>query len=243
MTSWKARSLRLTVFVASEASEKAAALGWQDIVGEKPETEMNRGQLQVGPLPPGQLVLQKQGPTRVDMVYAGIPQEGDSSDDPIATLGPFEPAYETFRTLALRVFEKVGPVLRLALGTELVTGAKDVKSAYDLLLKHIRSTSFDLNNASEFVYQINRARPSRIVSGLKVNRLVKWHASAWQSVQLEIGAATRTVTGKLNVGAVITTDINSEAERVEPLPADRIAALLDELRDLTAEVRERGDIA
>jgi len=44
------------------------------------------------------------------------------------------------------------------------------------------------------------------------------------------------------VGAVITTDVNTDGERTNPLPLDKLSVLFDELRDLTIEVRDQGDI-
>jgi len=45
--------------------------------------------------------------------------------------------------------------------------------------------------------------------------------------------AARIISGKPRVGAVITTDVNTDGERTNPLPLDKLSVLFDELRDLT----------
>jgi hypothetical protein len=40
----------------------------------------------------------------------------------------------------------------------------------------------------------------------------------------------------------VELDINTAAERKEPLPKDKLSVLFDELVDLTAEILQRGDV-
>jgi len=204
---------------------------------------MNRGdqQSQEGPFPPGRLLLQKQLPGRLDIVYAGFPKP-EQREDPVATLGTFEPAFEAFRTVAHKLFDRVGSSVRLALGAEMVQPADTALAAYRTLIGHIGSATFKVEGGSEFVYQINRPRNSKTLPGLLINRVARWNASSWQPVTFELTGGARILSGPLSVGAVITTDVNTDAERTNPLPEDKLAGLIDELRDLTLEIRDKGDI-
>ncbi len=242
MTTWKVRSLRLTLFLPSDAAPKVSGLQWEDLTGTKPENVMNRGdqQSQEGPFAPGRLLLQKQVPGRLDLVYAGFPKA--EPEAPVATLGAFEPAFETLRDIAHTLFDRVGPPVRLALGAEMVQSADTALAAYRTLISHMGSATFKLEGGLEFVYQINRPRTSKALPELPINRVTRWNASSWQPVTFELTGGVRVLSGQASVGAVITTDVNTDAERVTPLPGDSLAALLEELRDLTIEIRDHGDI-
>ncbi len=242
MTTWKVRSLRLTVFLSSEAAPRVSELRWEELAGAKPENVMNRGdqQYQEGPLGRGRLLLQKQQ-GRVDLLHAGFPQP-EQPEDPVATLGTLEAASEALRGMAIKVLEQLGSCVRLAFGAEMVTPAQTNVAAYRTLVEHIGSATFKLEGGQEFLYQVNRPRDSKAVPRLLLNRLTRWHASSWQPVTVELTGAARVLSGQPRVGAVITTDVNTDGERTNPLPAEKLSELFDELRDLTIEIRDKGDI-
>lgn len=245
MPAWKVTVLRLTLFVGSEEGQKLlSAIQWRDLTGTDPESIQGKGddQLQQGAFPPGRLLLKKE-PGRLDVFFGGENQ-GKEAELPVATLGPFEPASAALRGMASKVFGILGEVtIRLALGADLVQPAETSQEAYRILTQHIRSASFKLEGAQEFLYQINRPRNSQVISGLLLNRLTRWSAGSWQPIRLETGggAAPVVVTGPARVGAVISTDANT-AVRTAPLPADKLLNLFDELCESTIEIRDKGDV-
>src|SRR5436309_3399717 len=103
MTTWKVRSLRLTLFLPPGTDAKVRQLEWDQLTGTRPDNIANRGdqQVQEGPFTTGRLLLQKQ-PGRVDVLYAGFPQD-QVPEDPVATLGLFEPAYASFNGIARKL--------------------------------------------------------------------------------------------------------------------------------------------
>jgi hypothetical protein len=111
-----------------------------------------------------------------------------------------------------------------------------------ILVDHMRSATFKFEGGQEFVYQINRLRKSKVVPTLTINRLMRWNASSWQPVTVELGAGVRALSGPARIGAVVTTDVNTDGDRPDPLPAEKLLDLFDELRDLTLEIRDRGDV-
>ena len=243
MTTWKARSLRITLFLPSDAAPKAAKLEWEELTGAKPETVMNRGdqQSQEGPFPPGRLLLQKQLPGRLDIVYAGFPR-AEEPEDPVATLGAFEPAFETLRSVAHKLFDKLGSCVRLALGAEMVQPTETAMTAYRTLIGHMGSATFKTDGGSEFVYQMNRPRESRVLPGLLINRLTRWNAASWQPITFEVAGTAQVHKGPAKVGALVTTDVNTDGDRLNALPPEKLVSLFDELRDLTIEIRDKGDV-
>jgi hypothetical protein len=243
--SWNARSLRLTIFMTPDAGPKASGLNWEELTGDRPENITNRGdqqQLQEGPYLAGRLLLQKQLPGRVDVVYAAFQVPDQTvADIPVATLGPLETACETMRGIALKMFEKLsGGCTRFALGAEMVSPAQTSLDAYKQLVEHMGSATFAFEGGQEFMYQINRPRDSKVEPGLKLNRLTRWNASSWQVFQLTGGA--QVLQGLVRIGAVITTDLSTDEQRSDPLPAEKMPALYDELCALNTEIRDKGDI-
>jgi len=243
MTTWKVRSLRVSMFLSAEAAQAASVLDWEHLTGLKPENTMNRGdqQLQEGPFSLGRLLLQKQLPGRLDIVYAGFPQPQDQVD-PVATVGTLEEASQTMSSVVQKLFNRVNPCLRLALGAEMVRPAATAPAAYQMLVEQMRSATFRLEGGHEFVYQINRPRRAKAIADLLINRLTRWHASSWQPFRVDITGVPNVHKGQPKVGAVITTDVNTDGDRVEPIPSEKLLALFEELRDLTFEIRDQGDI-
>jgi hypothetical protein len=246
MDPWKVRVLRLTAFVESDEGWAAAhQVQWEDLTSSKPEAKQSKGdeEQQEGPFPPGRLILQKQ-PRRVDVLYAGTGEDMEPAT-PVVTVGPFEPASEALRGVAAKLFDKVGRwCTRLALGTDFVRMAATVEEAYQALVEHIRTTPFKLKGGQDFVYQLNRPRKSRVVPDMQINRLTRWNASSWRPVRFQVGGGSSpmVLTGPAHIGAVVATDVNTVADRTEPLPANQLLALFEELRGLTAEIRDHGDI-
>jgi hypothetical protein len=178
----------------------------------------------------------------LDVLFAGFPQ-ADKAEEPVATLGEFESASMTFREIARKVVDRSGPTVRLALGAEMVQAAESAIAAYHILVDHMQSATFKFEGGQEFVYQINRPRRSKVIPDISVNRLARWNASSWQPVTFELGAGVRVLSGAAHVGALLTTDVNTEGERTVPLPTGELLELFDELRDLTLEIRDKGDIS
>lgn len=240
---WRARTLRLTLF-----PEEGAGLdrlpSWAELASQDPETQMRREgrQEEDGPYEEGRLVVVKH-PLRFDLIYTvkpppePMPTEGTG----VRHLGDLRAARAVFRRLAEHVLERQPSARRLAFGRQLVHPVADRKEAYAFLRDCIATTKFDLQEAEDFLYQVNRPRVSSRVPELRVNRLSKWTAvrEQIQYVDADTGQVARRLLGTT---AQLETDINTDAERRTSLPQGALVGLLEELVSLSDEIADRGDV-
>lgn len=237
--------MRLTLFVSLDAGSPLEAVSWASLTGAKPENVQNKAgdEREEGPFLGGRLLLQKQ-PQRVDLYYAKPVSEENEPEDPVPTLGELESAFETFHGVVSQLLESLHSCcVRIAFGTEFVRPAESLEAAYRTVVEHIGSATFHLEGGQEFLYQINRPRPSRVLKSLVINRLTQWHASSWQPVRFVMGTGNaQTLLGPRRIRSTITTDVNTDAERRVPLPGESLGALVKELQEMTAEIRDKGDI-
>jgi hypothetical protein len=243
MTTWFTRTLRLTLLLSPSANQTGARLAWKKLTGKKPDKVTRHGneQFAEGLFPPGRLLVQVR-PSRLDVISFGLPESNPRQADRNPSLGPFEAASAKLRGLAEGLFADPGPYLSMALAAELVSPAETRVAAYRILVDHMGSATFNLEGGQEFLYEINRPRGSKVIAQLVVNRLTRWAATSWHPFVFETGIGPRLLSGPKSIGAVITPDIFTDTDRVEPLPPDRLRDLFSELCDMIVEIRDRGDI-
>jgi hypothetical protein len=93
--------------------------------------------------------------------------------------------------------------------------------------------------ASDFLYQVNRYRPSRAFEGINVNRLEKWSVAQIQLVALNVGSGAST--GQALFFMSLDMDVNTSADFAGQLPRDRIDAIIEDLRAAAEELATTGD--
>src|SRR5436190_1193852 len=70
---------------------------------------------------------------------------------------------------------QVAPITRLAFGAVLAQPTEDRHSGYVQIAKYLPSIRLDVDGSSDFLFQINRPRPSRVgIENLLINRLARW---------------------------------------------------------------------
>ena len=169
------------------------------------------------------------------------------------TMGSLESTLPAFIALLQPWLSRVdADFKRMALG---VVARRTVESrdiGFRILSEYL---PFDLpGDASDFLYQINRPRESRALGdGSLVNRLQKWSVVSLKRVELTLGQGLG-ATGEpgpsaevirpttLGHGCRLELDINTAAEREEPLPRERRVDILEELAELALEIASQGDI-
>ena len=95
-------------------------------------------------------------------------------------------------------------------------------------------------DSSDFLYQINRRRPSRVVDGITLNRLSKWSVQKAQGVTvLGDGTVERQ---PIEFSCRTELDINSAPEHTDELPKACLQDLFIECVELADELAVRGDV-
>ncbi|MES2178004.1 MAG: hypothetical protein V4550_09075 [Gemmatimonadota bacterium] len=239
---WIAQHLRLTAFYEPDASREELPK-WASLTGSDPENEARSGNLAQadGSYASGRLALGTVATERADLLYgpaiATLQQEADYPP----SIGSFDTAIQPFNTVARRFLQSPAKVLRIAFGVSLLSPTSDRDASYAEVVRLIRTVAFDLSGARDFTYQINRPRRSLTVEGLEINRLAKWAAVRISVMTTDVvnGVSTRTPESH---GVRLELDINTDANRTDPLSHDHLSSLFDELTGLAPEIRDHGDI-
>jgi hypothetical protein len=137
------------------------------------------------------------------------------------------------------------PFLRIAYGLILVRPVAGRREGYLELTKYLPAVEIDAENSSDLSYQINRPRALTSLTDEKANRLSKWSVGllvvdAFAMSAARQGGRRDRVSEEHNCR--VELDMNTSAERTEPLPNERVLAVFEELVGLAAEIAEKGDI-
>lgn len=137
------------------------------------------------------------------------------------------------------------PLKRLSFAAKTVLRTQSRDQAYTQLNDYLP----DVNVAPasrDFMYRINRPRESELgIPGLRINRLVTWSAVKimFQMNMRTIGGPAETVTQQDLEGCLVQLDINTNEDRTDAIPHERLPDVWGELVDLGTEILARGDIA
>lgn len=238
---WYADSLRLTVFPTPDETP-AVHDWWQELLDEPPQQVVSSpktGDTQLqGTFNRELLVLSAQA-MRIDLRHTIKPPEQPLANN--RTLGAYDETREVFRDLVLKglSLQTFPRIQRLAFGAVLTKPVESLQSGYEALGMYLPAVQISADS-SDFLYQINRRRPSRAVGGIELNRLSKW------SVQTVHGMLVhgdgRVVRRTTEFSCRSELDVNSAPEHTDELPRDGLQALLVECIDLADELSRKGDI-
>ncbi len=236
---WQAESLRLTVFRLPTAVAPESLDWWKGVVGSEPENRVESPRINVrredGLFLGGRLSLNV-SPARIDWVLAA-----ESKPEEVSTgLGPVEEGVKRFMEALNGWLKLARPVQRLAVGVVASLGVPDRLSGYRAIQGFLQDVKLDAEHISDFLYQINRPRQSKVIPALKINRLSKWSVSLSRTLQLIVGAAPQaSFGGPEEFACRLELDINTAAEHEGELPT---LDVLPELVRLALEISDRGDI-
>jgi hypothetical protein len=202
--------------------------------------------------------VQQSGPFRDDYSYLTLDIKSGRTDW-VMSVSPekaMEVGFPSFDDFAggLRIFrELVVPwartrenVKRVAFGAVVSIAVPDRVTGYRELQPLLPAVQLNIERSSDLFYQINRHATSRAVENLHINRLCNWGVVIAQMARLQlVGGPAQVVVG--NEGAALSAvrvqmDINTDADRTEPLPSGRMEALLGELLAYAEQIADRGDV-
>jgi hypothetical protein len=244
LAAWQTEVLRLTGFRTGPDSRRDLDL-WRRVVGDEPEfrhVKPKVGEQQDGgPFRDGKLVLQLQS-ARIDWLY--LP-ELDAADDKTTDIS-FPTSLAHFLPAMSEWLRDSGPINRLAFGAILRLPVLDRVVGYRQLSDLLPFT-VDAETSSDFLFQINRPRSSRIVPGLKINRMCKWSVGflvLFKPVEVNLSAPAREAVAEFDRQddhCRIELDINTVLDPGIILETPHSGEVFHELVELGREIVRVGD--
>src|SRR5437660_264682 len=210
-----------------------------EIVGDTPETRVQNpkqgGLAGAGPFLDATFVLQVQ-PGRIDWSFQAQ-NDPESPPREFPLLGSFVEWMETFSRPMLEWMQLAPPLKRLAFGAVLIHPVADRNAAYHEITNLVPGLRLDSPEISDFLYQINRPRPSTSVTDLMINRLSKWSAGAIALAQFTLHQAGGDITKTtLSTGTRLELDINTDPNHSGELSRESLSPLWGELVGLAREI-------
>ena len=244
---WDAESLRLSAF-PTPASPIEDVGWWAALMGEPPEVEVVRpregGRRKEGAFELGRLVIQT-SPARIDL--QAIPShEQEATGGDFLFIGKFEQVLERFAEVMNRWLnlDSCPEIRRIAFGAVLISPVDSRVSGYRQLATYLPSVTIDPENSTDFLYNINRPRDSAAgIPNLKINRLSKWSVAHISTAGLVVESTGISYHGvpQGHFACRLELDINTAAERREPLPREEVPSVWQELLNLGKEIVIDGD--
>jgi hypothetical protein len=242
---WQAAYLRLTVFPV-EPPYGIHQNWWQELTGaeatEVAENRQQREKTESGDFDGINLLLNTnllQTQWTAQMVFNPL-----EIADTLPAIGPFPARRDWFRDLMQQWLPTVPPLRRIAFSGRLEQGVSNHAEGYRRLDQYLRCV--DLNpDSSDFIYRINRPRPSGTnTPDLVINRLSTW---VLRKLTLKTNASSPAMeppqVARLELYASsVEFDINTvPGYSGEALPQTALPDIFSELVDCATEIATHGD--
>lgn len=245
---WEVETIRMTAFFNELFAIDDKVDWWSEATGESPEESTLRPKddlFQVsGAYEDGSLKLQV-NPVRVDWLYSGVLKETQQSGA-FVSFRDLHPVLDRFQKIISNWFERstIPPINRIAFGVVLISPVEGRVEGYKVL-DSLLPVEISPEDSSDFMYQINRPRPSASVAGMLINRLSKWSVAVRESMQLAVAPDTAQLvrTGETAHALRLELDINTSGSHEGKFPKESSLSIFRELIDLGIEISQRGDIS
>ena len=241
---WQAESLRLTLF-RTKPIETVIPL-WETLAGEKPEKVDSQPRANII-VEEGVVVLGSlkhiSDPLRIN--WNLLPsQEQQKKAEPFPTLGSLSETKGHFIKMMNDWLssDAVPETNRIALGSVFIIVNENRASAYKQLSALLHHVTIDIENSTDFLYQINRPIQSNIESDIIINRLSKWSAPRIMGLGILLGEKPEVI--RDNRGYVVSRlelDINTSQDNKSIFSKEKLILLLQELSDLGDQISTEGD--
>ena len=245
---WLTEVLQLTAF--AKTNPESPENWWESVVSGQPAQRIIRpfysdtGLFENGLM---QLNIQTQSLQlyRIDWLYTYNPQS--PYDKNLYNIGSLDEAIKKFSSVIQKWLAFAPPVNRLAFGAGLMHPVKGSSEGYKYISKYLNAVKLESDTSSDFIYQINRPRVSKVkdIKDLKINRISNWSVAMRKSFEFTLSGQTLPMqpTEKLLQSAcLLKIDINTNPEATEDLPNNKVNFIFDELVSLGVEISEKGDI-
>jgi hypothetical protein len=243
--------LRITTFI-SQPLDEAQVRAWWDQANpqpiDDPIVQTGRGITNITGRRGAMALALRAERERVSWLCEPVLQGPDARPAGLASLGPMPDVIAPFQEYARRILGAAScpQSERLAFGAVLLRQTPSREDGYRELQGYLHSLRLDPANCRDLFYQVNRQRPSAVVSGCPVNRLSKWSLAHIHNIQvvIEIGGRPPTThqDGDMILAVRVELDINTAREFQGQFLPEQQHKVLAELLDMGLEISEKGDI-
>ena len=135
--------------------------------------------------------------------------------------------------------ESCPPATRLACGVTLLWPVPSREEGY-VGVSSLLPFSLDAD-ARDFTYQINRRKDSRVLSGVRINRLSKWSVLGIRASLMAADTMQVLEEQEEEFAIQLELDVNTVEGDVDALSGEEAAQEFDELVTLAREIAGHGD--
>ena len=240
---WAIAGIRLTLFHNTRGTGPGI---WEGLTGEPPEQQSLNPRTytcqESGSFLGGTLAV-AQSPSRYDVTLA--PLEPSDAEVRYEYLGNFAQTATGFLEICVPwLTHQPSPIHRVAFGVTAEIPVADREAGYQRLATYLPAVTLS-DGASDFLFQINRRRPSNSIPGLTLNRLSHWSVRQFvQHLFAMDGAVLHGPTFPFvqSLACRSQLDVNTAPERTAPFSADELINVIQELHSLASEILEVGDV-
>ena len=238
---WRTELLRLTAFPAAGPPVANAEAWWLALFGtahDKSTRNLKTGLAQLLGKVGDAYMLAIENPMSFELRQVpSDPEQPPLDPDALPLYSGVVPA---FQDLALRwlALADSPPLRRLAFGATLLKPVARIQQGYETLDRYLPDVNVH-PDSNDFLYQINRRRPSSAISGLPLNRLSKWSIQQMQEVILSADGHFLQKAGAF--ACRVELDINCVPSK-QPLPTEQVPSLFAELVAFATEIASVGDV-
>ena len=241
---WNIHHRRLTAFLMSPVDVSNISW-WEDTF----DTESTGVKITSMPLPVREeeglvgdlILLLKVELTRVDWILSSSNKQGMGE---FPNLGDADQAFDAFLGVSNKWFEseQLPKIKRLAFGSRFQREVDARSNGYDELDNYLHFNDLDTKNSSDFLYQINRPRQSKIIKERYINRISKWHVVNAKLLAMDTSGTYQGSIASDIYATTLDLDLSLDADNNSELPKNKLTKLFEELITLGKEIGEEGDI-
>ena len=244
---WDVESLRVTIFCPSGTNYSTRTDLWARVTGTQPETidsKPREGVTRViGSIGQNSLILSIQD-GRIDWLVQPVLPPPNRQAPPLLMLKDVYGVVPVLENAIGRSLATTTTVLRLAFGSALIKQASNSAEALKELSKYLSRLDMDMDEGSDFIFQVNRRRRSESVRHARINRLAKWSTAQVGGIEVQVEPTGQPHVKGTNLVFIrrLDLDINT-TPNTSAMSKDRIPALFGELVMLTDELATKGDVS
>jgi hypothetical protein len=237
---WEAEGVRFTAFPPPSVTFEPKPL-WDSLLGKAPEEVQERPAQGVrnefGPFLDDNLFLTQQL-SRIDFLLGVHPQKAPTMD--FVSTGRYARAEPAFSELVKKWLKSAPSLGRIAYAPMLVHQVESVEKSYDVFRHLLPALPVD-DKARNVLWQVNRPRASRILKDITINRLSKWSCFTVERFQL-VQDTKSFVPGPMASVHGIKLEFDIYTDPIQPIPAECLTPLFEELMSAVNEIIEQGDV-